>query len=329
MPRQPSKRQLFDHVTDAVEASGWRYIVHSAAHPFRLRVFQDDGRRNDLLIYVWNCTHGGGAARPSDEFRIQLTGVVPDVDADSQTLLLGWHGEYGVFAAFDIRRHTGQTSASPSIQVSRDALLNANTHTFAAHRRGNGEIVIAFQPEYLMDYVENASKLHGEVGAVARARALLSEVDTATEEAIAEIRDKTRRDVIATIKKKFREHDFRNRVLTAYGQRCAVCGIQLRLIEAAHILPVVVDNSTDETTNGIALCALHHRALDSNLLSFDERYEVEVSEAAVERLSDRMLAGGLGKFRQGLRRALILPADRRDFPNPEYIRVGRRARGWM
>ncbi|MDQ2696688.1 MAG: HNH endonuclease [Pseudomonadota bacterium] len=54
----------------------------------------------------------------------------------------------------------------------------------------------------------------------------------------------------------------------------------------AHIIPVAADSSTDETTNGIALCALHHKAYDQNLLGFDEDYRIEISGSAVAELKE-------------------------------------------
>jgi putative restriction endonuclease len=78
--------------------------------------------------------------------------------------------------------------------------------------------------------------------------------------------------------------DFRERVLDAYRNRCAMCGIQLRLLEGAHILPVAEPASTDETANGVALCALHHRAYDRSLVTFDPEYHVHVNEERVEEL---------------------------------------------
>lgn len=65
------------------------------------------------------------------------------------------------------------------------------------------------------------------------------------------------------------------------------------MTEAAHIIPVAAPTSTDETKNGVALCALHHTAFDRNLISFDERYKIEISDPEVSRLAEVNLVGGL------------------------------------
>lgn len=82
-----------------------------------------------------------------------------------------------------------------------------------------------------------------------------------------------------------RDPDFRNNVLTAYGYKCAICGFDCRLghssigIEAAHIKwhqnygPSTIDN-------GIALCALHHRAFDRGVFSIQDDYCVSLSNKA-------------------------------------------------
>jgi putative restriction endonuclease len=42
--------------------------------------------------------------------------------------------------------------------------------------------------------------------------------------------------------------------------------LPLKLPDAAHIVPVTFPDSTDEVTNGLGLCRLHHGAYDNGLL---------------------------------------------------------------
>jgi putative restriction endonuclease len=64
-----------------------------------------------------------------------------------------------------------------------------------------------------------------------------------------------------------RDPKFRQRVLTAYEYRCAVCGFDLRLgsvpvgLDAAHIRWHQY-GGPDREANGLALCALHHKVFD-------------------------------------------------------------------
>lgn len=324
------KHKLLDRILSAVEASGRQTLVVERSHPFLLRVFkrQEQGFLT-LRVYVWNCTPGG-KNRPEDEYRVQLTTVVPKAVEGEITLLLGWHEGYSVFVGFDIRRHKGQSSASPSIQVKQASLLNAHNHAFSAYDRANGEIAVCFRPEFIVEYATNLTKLHGFTVNNREEMKILNAVDEMEEREIeAKITNNERREVIASIKRKYREHDFRHRVLTAYSSTCAFCGVQLKLVEAAHIIPVVSDSSTDETINGVALCSLHHRAYDQNLVSFDENYRIEISLVSVSELKNLNLMGGLSNFKKGLKDAILLPADKRDYPPSSYIKESRKVRQWL
>jgi putative restriction endonuclease len=71
------------------------------------------------------------------------------------------------------------------------------------------------------------------------------------------------------IKDRISQETFRNNVLAYYGEKCGVCEINMReLIEAAHIVPIA-NKGTNEPTNGLPLCALHHRAFDIRLFHID------------------------------------------------------------
>ncbi|MBI5637834.1 MAG: HNH endonuclease [Nitrospinae bacterium] len=331
MKNTKSKKDLFSIILSAIDAGGWKALIVEKNHPFFLKAIKRQGSEQDnlnLRIYIWNCTHGGGAARSKDEYRVQLTGVVPKDKEGETTLLLGWHDGYQVFAGFDITRHAGQSSASPSIQVKEHTLINAHQHSFSLYERSNGEIAVAFRPEYLIDYALNMAKFHGfKTGRPAEIE-LLNKVDDLKDDEIAAIKNKDRKEVITNIKRKYREYDFRNRVLSAYSHKCAMCGIQLKLIEAAHILPVSCKGSTDDTFNGVALCALHHLAYDNNLVSFDKKYRIRLSESRLQVLGKANLTGGIDAFTNNLLSAIHLPADRRDYPRPEIIEESNKLRAW-
>lgn len=326
--RPLDQNELLGVLLRAVEESGWQALTLSSRKPFRLRIHGPEDRGFEVLAYIWNCTHGGGAARADDEYRIQLTGVVPAVAPDVTTLLLGWHAGYGVFVAFDIDRHSGQASSSPSIQLKEETLSQAHQNAFAHYRRHTGEIAIAFRPEFFVDYALSSRSLH-KTGAAARDLTLLDDLSSVSEGAIDAITNPVRQKVIAQITRTYRAHDFRSRVLGAYGHRCAFCGVQLNLVDAAHIVPVADDASTDETSNGIALCKLHHAAFDRNLLSINEGYQIELSQRQSTQLHMENRHGGLPAFRKNLKPAIILPHDRRDYPARQYLARAREIRKWQ
>jgi putative restriction endonuclease len=79
-----------------------------------------------------------------------------------------------------------------------------------------------------------------------------------------------------------RDPQFREEVLRAYERRCVVCGYDGRLadtllgIDAAHIRWRAY-SGPDVIANGLALCSLHHVALDSGAIGISPQRTVLVS----------------------------------------------------
>ena len=112
----------------------------------------------------------------------------------------------------------------------------------------------------------------------------------------------------------------RRRIIQAYSSTCAVTGIQLRLVDAAHILPVGADGSTDDTGNGICLSATFHRAFDSALIFLDETYFMRLNTAKAEELAAQNLAGGRNLITAYLDRPITLPKAQSSWPDVGLIR---------
>lgn len=120
-----------------------------------------------------------------------------------------------------------------------------------------------------------------------------------------------------------RDPRFREAVLEAYEFRCAVCGLDLRIgpahfcLEAAHIRWHQADGP-DEVSNGLALCVLHHKALDRGVIGVNEDRQVLVSAK---------LAGGAGREELFLRHEgepLHTPYSQDMLPRLEHIEWHRR-----
>lgn len=319
-----SKPQLLDKILDGIRGGGWIPIVLEDAHPFRILASRPSRDTSNLKIYIWNCTHGGGG-RSAEEFRVQFTSR-PEPGQGMTTLVLGWHDDHQVFAAWDIAAHFEQDSYSPSAQIRESSLLAANRKVFSVQPKDN-EIVVAFRPEFFMDYAAASRSLH-MAGAAQRELDLLNNLEDATDAKVDAIANPARRLVVRTIMTRYRAHFFSGRVLAAYGHQCAFCRLQLGLLDAAHIVPVAAPSSTDEVTNGIALCKLHHYAYDSNLISFNAAYAIELSRFRLDELATANLIGGLTAFREGLLPSIHLPARAAHHPKVAYIRESRTLRGW-
>lgn len=72
---------------------------------------------------------------------------------------------------------------------------------------------------------------------------------------------------------------FRKIILTSYRERCALTGIEdKRLLNASHIVPWKDDpQNRINPSNGICLNALHDRAFDRHLITFDEDYKMKIA----------------------------------------------------
>jgi putative restriction endonuclease len=89
----------------------------------------------------------------------------------------------------------------------------------------------------------------------------------------------------ATAQGRRRDPQFRQRVLTAYEYRCAVCGFEVRLgsvsiaLDAAHIRWHQA-GGPDREDNGLALCVLHHKTFDLGAFTPDSAGVLLVSDQA-------------------------------------------------
>lgn len=326
------KYDLLEIIVHSINDCGWNvlYIGDISQHPFILKIYNNE-ESYLLRIYVWNLTHGGGAARPKDEYRIQITGTDHFEQNDSEkTLILGWWGEVGVFAGFDYRKHTGRLGFSPSMQIREENLRKALLNGFSPCDKGNSEIAVAYRPDFFVSYVQSLEQLHG-FGTSKKDFEILETVSDPLLELNTELIDqvsKHRQTTIVQLKKKLRDTSFTTRVLTAYGNKCAFSGMQLKLIDAAHIVPVSSEKSTDDTANGIALSALYHRAYDRGLITFNEKYQITVNVNEINRLKELGFDGGMSKFTKDLRPIINVPPAVSDRPNITFIKEANRLRGW-
>lgn len=338
---RPTKRQLRDLIASSITASGWSlfYLSGDNEHPFRFLVYKES-ESYTVKIYIWNVSHGG-ATRSAAEYRIQITGVSqfeeePQPTTGSsrpRTLILGYWANNEVFAGFDIRRHLDPLGSSPSIQIGLQALVSASASGFGFHNRGNGEVAVAFRPDLFADYIQMWADLH-DFGQDAADIPVVNQVVAETVGAeMGDLPDVTgvsapRQTATRLVTEKVRDAGFRRRVIAAYEHSCAFCGVQLDLIDAAHIVPVGHPEGTDETRNGISLCALHHRAFDKSLVTFDEKWMIHLNNREVARLQSIGHDGGVGEFRDALREIIVLPADAKLRPRAEYVALANRHRNW-
>ncbi|MFN0149787.1 MAG: HNH endonuclease [bacterium] len=109
---------------------------------------------------------------------------------------------------------------------------------------------------------------------------------------------------------------FRDRVLRAYLERCAVCRLRHKeLLDAAHIVPDSRPAGDPVVPNGLALCKLHHAAFDKHILGIRPDLVIEIRREILEEHDGPMLRHGLqalqGQSLAALPRQPLLQPGRR------------------
>jgi putative restriction endonuclease len=296
-------------------------------HP-RVFVIETPSGSFELWSYAWTLTHGGRPSLP-DEYRIQMTSVASPLPLNpfGPTVLVGYEPNLKMFAGFDLARHKTFTQGSPSVQVDIRALQTALRDGMAFDRKTNKEIAVAFRPDQFLNYAFNSKDLH-KYGKSTTTFDLLQKASSLQEieETDLATLPVDRRRVVSTVSKLSRVANFRRKVTDAYAHRCAVTRMQLRLIDAAHIIPVGAPGSSDEVVNGLALSPTYHRAFDRCLIFLDESFIMRPNDNAVAELVTLGLDGGLADFKRYLGKPIHLPADRRQWPSKKLIRVANEAR---
>lgn len=122
------------------------------------------------------------------------------------------------------------------------------------------------------------------------------------------------------INRKVRDANFRNHVLDAYENTCAVTGLRIvngggrAEAQAAHIWSVA-DGGPDIVQNGIALSATAHWLFDRHLISLDDQLRLLVSHNKVP--------GELRNLFPPTGQPIRVPADPTLHPRPEFLAIHR------
>lgn len=326
----PASRETINRaILDAISDCGAIGLpMPSSAHP-RVYLVAQGSREISLWVYCWTLTHGG---RPSlkDEYRIQMTTVDSPLPLNpgGYTILLGYEPDRGVYAGFDLKRHQTFTSGSPSVQVSLSTLNDCLQNGLAFQTKTNDEIAIGIRSDHFLFYCEHARELHG-LGVDSTYVEIAERVvktQLVSDPAIQDLPEQ-RQLIVTETARWSRSSTFKKKVLSAYDNRCAVTRRKLRLVDAAHILPVQAgDQSIDSVRNGIALSPTYHRAFDRGLIYLDESMEMQLNVEAVTNLARLGLDTGIRGFSSHLGR-IHLPHNSELHPDPHFIRLANSFRG--
>jgi len=123
--------------------------------------------------------------------------------------------------------------------------------------------------------------------------------------------------ITSSVKVRVHQRTFREKVLQAYREQCALCRLKhVEFLDAAHIIPDIEDWGEPIVENGLALCKLHHAAFDRYFLGIKPDYTVELRKDVLRETDGPMLRHGL----QGMHgKKLVLPTRKEFWPNPERL----------
>jgi putative restriction endonuclease len=128
-----------------------------------------------------------------------------------------------------------------------------------------------------------------------------------------------RRYITTAARHRLHQAAFREKVLQAYQQQCALCRLRhAELLDAAHIVADAEDAGEPVVENGLALCKLHHAAFDRHFLAVRPDYRVELRRDVMEEDDGPMLRHGLQGMHGGL---ILLPRSRSLWPDPERLKA--------
>lgn len=120
-----------------------------------------------------------------------------------------------------------------------------------------------------------------------------------------------------TVKYRLHQRQFRQLVVAAYGESCAVCRLHhAELLDAAHILEDRDERGKPEVPNGLALCGVHHGAYDANIMGIAPDQRIHIRKDILAEVDGPMLRHGLQEMHGSL---ISVPRRMELQPRVEYL----------
>lgn len=238
-------------------------------------------------VHVSYVHDSGNTRENEDEDRIQIQRAIIEQqrqraeagpDEHTRVAFIGFFEGGRTFVAWDPRYVLSQNPQNSGSVYARRSHAQGALENFGAARainaRNLGEITfaIALPATALGFYLENIENFHALPNEEAIIELMRDHVETFTPTGIGEsgeiiVEDENRRERFEFTRTAYpRDPRFKKWVLDAYSQTCCICGRQLGLVEAAHIIPHSSEGSLNEVRNGLAMCVEHHRLYDHALL---------------------------------------------------------------
>lgn len=134
---------------------------------------------------------------------------------------------------------------------------------------------------------------------------------------IAELNEARRFYLTREVKIRAHQKTFRERVLLAYQNQCAMCRLRHpELLDAAHIIPDSEMEGIPIISNGLSLCKIHHAAFDKNIIGISPDFIIHVRQDILEEIDGPMLKYGLQSLEA---KTIVLPHRKADHPDQNRL----------
>lgn len=285
---------------------------------------------NTFYIYIKNVHESGRGRGNEDECRIQIARskeISKALSSKKTVIVLGYFHDYKVFTAWNPLMMASRFNVKKTISLysrfsTHKKALEAGISNYIDN---NNQSIISFSPKYLGLYLENIENIHSIDEN--QLQQLISKSDESdSEDKYTELHIKKHKFTI-THKQYKRDPKFRKIIYQAYNNRCAMCGIKLGIVIAAHIIPHADPDGTDEVDNGICLCPLHHDAYDSGIVYFDENFKIKLNQEKIRYLEKMDLDSGIKKFEELTFEEISLPENMAFRPTSTNINLANKKRG--
>lgn len=298
--------------------NGKSYSVHVSETHFAARLNQDEWRIQipRQAIDIQRNRQAAGA-------NVAFVGFFPD-----GSVFTGWEPAY-VLSLHPVDVGSVYVSRTHWEIVSRE---NAAFEERRAQNLGRETRKISLGVDLLGLYLENLNIFHA-VTSTDDLRRIVDgigpsvTIDSLTGETEEEVQIAGERKIVTSTRTAFqRDPKFRDAVMRAYEGSCCICGRQLGLVEAAHIIPHGNEGSNDHVTNGLALCVEHHRLYDSVLLIPEPGQKLFLNPDRVEHLKNIGQSAGLDAIELLASQLYRIPNHVPSRPSPDFLTRGKALR---
>lgn len=295
-------------------------------NPYRFSI-----NKKTFYVMIKNVHESGDGRGNQDECRIQVAksdNFNDAMNSKTDVIVLGYFADEKIFTAWNpfLMRDRFNLKQTISLYSRFSVQKKAVIEKIATYRDTKEQSVLSFKPDYLGLYLENLSIIH-QLSDNELLELVNQSDDLNSQDLDGDVDFLEGQLTITHTRYNKRDPRFKSIVYSAYENRCAMCGIQLDLIEAAHIVPHSHIKGTDEIGNGISLCVLHHTAYDRSLIYFDEDFKIIINDKKMEYLEKVGRDSGFRKFQVLSFPEIKLPNNHTLRPNPSNIKLANQIRG--